>query len=358
MLFHSWKKKRPASAFRTFVVCCAVLFLHVWTTSAFAADGTASRTGPPAKIAVFDFENFSNDGTVINDLMPLVRQWLVTHGYEVVDEKLLAQFLIKERVRSTAYVSTRLVAKMKQALGVEAVLVGAVHEFSTDGMPRIGMSARLIGGSRDNIVWAGFASAAGDDFSRILGLGTLWEMSQLAPRVVDMMMKTFSTVPFQREIESTYRVAVMPFLNKSGKRDVGMLATTLFLVSLSRSAVFVPVEFGDVRESMVRSLIRSRGQLDYKDIAAVAAMLNVDAILVGTVDSYSDGMQNNAPPQVTVTGRLIDARKKRILWYESMYLGGDDRVKILDFGRIRTVDKVAYTAIEKLTRDMEKTKWQ
>lgn len=347
-----------ASPARELLFICAVLVLLCGAMPAHADNTLAERAGSQMKIAVFDFENFSNDGSAVFGVMPLVRQWLVSHGYDVVDEEQLAKFLIKERVRSTAYVSTQLVGKMKQALGVGAVLVGAVHECSTLGMPRIGMSARLVGGSRENIIWAGFASASGDDFTKILGLGTLEYMDLLAPRVVDMMMKTFSTVPLQRHVESTYRVAVMPFLNKSGKRDIGMAATTMFLVALSRSDEFVPVEFGDVREAIVRLSIRSKGQLDYKGISDVAAMLKVDAILVGTVDTYQDGSQNNSPPQATVTGRLIDARQKRILWYNSIHLGGDDRVKFLDFGRIRTVDRVAYTAIEKLARDMEKTKWQ
>ena len=117
------------------------------------------------------------------------------------------------------------------------------------------------------------------------------------------------------------------------------------------------MEYGYVRRSIVDLRVRYRGELDYGNIKALSESLGADGILVGTVESYSDGVETKSPPEVSVTARLLDAGKNRILWYNHFSLNGDDLIRVLDFGKIRSVDKVAYKAVSELVETMETANW-
>jgi TolB-like protein len=79
---------------------------------------------------------------------------------------------------------------------------------------------------------------------------------------------------------------------------------------------------------------------------------------VGTVEFYSDGLDTSSPPEVAISARLINTRKNRIVWSDSVQLSGDEDIVVFDWGRIRSVDNVAYRIVTKLIQRMATTKWQ
>ncbi|GBE36625.1 peptidoglycan-associated lipoprotein precursor [bacterium BMS3Bbin07] len=239
-------------------------------------------------------------------------------------------------------------------MNVKAVLLGSVNLFLRGENPGIGFSARLVDSSNGLILWADYASATGDDFTKILGLGRIKTLDKLLPRVTDRLLASFTTMPSRKETEHTYRIAVMPFRNNSGVRDAGMIATYMFLVELFKNPVFEPVEFGEVRRAVVDLSVRERGELDYRYVKALSKSLWVDGFLVGTVELYSDGLNTASPPEVSIAARIVDARKSRLLWCDSSQLRGDDNIIVLDWGRIRSVDKVAFRVVSKLVKRAEK----
>ncbi|RPI37839.1 MAG: hypothetical protein EHM54_02125 [Nitrospiraceae bacterium] len=310
------------------------------------------------KIAIFEFENLSESDDALAYVMPAVAKLMAGSGFDLLDEKSLDGFLLKERVRTTSYISGGLARQIGKELGVAAVLLGTVYTFSMDSNPRFGLSARLVDSATGAIIWADYASATGEDFTQLLGLGRVYSMEELLPKVMERLFASFSAEPPFKEPESSYRIAVMPFLNKSEVRGIGMLPTYLFMVELFRNPLYVPVEFGEVRNAIVNARIRERGEVDYKSIGELSRFLNVDGILVGTVDHYSDGLDKGAAPEVVISARLINARNNRILWCGSYQMDGDDDISVLDFGKIRSVDKVADRAISQLIKNMEKTEWK
>ena len=68
-------------------------------------------------------------------------------------------------------------------------------------------------------------------------------------------------------------------------------------------------------------------------------------------------MLHYTPPDIMISARLLDARDNRILWYNSRQLNGDDKIKVLDWGKIRSADKVAYSAVSELVENMETARW-
>ncbi len=306
------------------------------------------------RIALFPFVNLSEDRDALRYVMPVLRTRLEGKGFDVVDEDSLNRFLLKERVRATGYISRDMARKIEKELNVKAVLLGSVNLFSRGKNPEVGFSARLIDSSNGLILWADNASATGDDFTAILGLGRIKTMDNLLPRVADRLLASFTAMSSRKETGHTYRIAVMPFRNNSGLSDAGMIATYMFLVELFKNPGFEPVEYGEVRRAVVDLRVRERGELDYKDIKAMSKSLLVDGFLVGTVELYSDGSNESSPPEVSISARIVDARKNRILWCGSCQIGGNDNIIVLDWGRIRSVDKVASRVVSKLVTRAEK----
>jgi len=132
----------------------------------------------------------------------------------------------------------------------------------------------------------------------------------------------------------------------------------MFLCDLLKQKGFEPVDYGDIRRLIVDLRVRSRGELDYRNIKSFLEGINVDGIIVGTVELYSDGLDTSSPPEVAISARLINAREDRIIWSDSVEVKGDQDIIVLDWGRIRAVDSVAYEVVKKLIRKMEKAKWQ
>jgi TolB-like protein len=320
--------------------------------------GDAAQQSDKIRIALFPLENLTDDKNAVIDIMPVLKSQLERKGLEIVDDDSLTKFLLKERVRSTGYVFRDIVQKMGKELNVKATLIGSITSYDPLKNPQAGIVARLIDSSSGVVLWANQASATGEDFTKILGLGTVKTMDRLIPIVVDRLLSSFSTSLPHKEKELTHRIAVMPFQNKSKHKDAGMVVTYMFLGEVFKHAGYEPVEYGEIRRLTLDHRIRHRGELDYKNIEGLSEALGVDGIVVGTVELFSDGLDTSSPPEVAISARLINARKSRILWSESIQVKGDEGVIALDWGRIRAIDSVANKAVTKLIQQMEKTKWQ
>jgi TolB-like protein len=355
--------------FLLFILC----FLFCAISSSYAAQLSNSPSSPFTKegqweiiaqggergladIAIFPFVNFSEDKNAVTFVMPLLRVRLEAKGIRILNEESLNRFLLKNRVRATGYISKDMARKLREELNVEAVLVGSINSFYPWENPQIGFSVRLIDTSDGTIIWANHAAATGEDFTGILGLGRIKTMDRLASKVLDKLLDSFGSAPPHKERESTYRIAVMPFQNKSKTKDAAMIATYMFIVDLFKSKIFEPLLYGDVRRLVVNLRVRSKGEIDYKNLKEISESSGVDGILVGTVELYKEG-EGTAPPEAVISARLINARTDRILWYDSYQYRGDDGIFILDWGRIRSAENVAYKAVSELVKEMDKVKW-
>lgn len=316
-----------------------------------------NKNDPAVRIAIFPFENFSDDKDALPKIIPVIRSRLEKKGIEIIDGDGLDKILLRERIRYRGYIPRGLARKIRAELNVNAILIGAVSSFYAGADPVIGLSARLVDSSSGYILWANQATAAGGDFSKILDLGKITSIDKLIPRVVDRLLADFTTAPPQKETEAPYRIAVMPFQNKSKAREAGIIVTYMTLTELSRNKRFMPVEYGDIRQSIIDARIRRRGEIDYKSMDEMSKSLGVDGFLIGTVEAYPEKYDPLFPPEVAINIRLVDAHKKKILWYDSHQLNGDDNIFILDWGKMRTADQVAYKVISTLIKKMENARW-
>lgn len=309
------------------------------------------------KIALLPFENFSGDKSALDHIMPSIRSRLESKGFSVADDARVDAFLLKERIRSTGHIAREAAQKMGQEMDVVCIMVGSVNSFAGGSNPVVGLSARVVRTSDGSIVWANHASFTGEDFTKVLELGTIREIEKLAEKTVDALLNPLSVVAPEKEKESAYRIAVMPFDNDSGRDYAGMIATYLFISQLFKNRKFDPAEFGEVRRLMVDMRIRGKGELDRRNSHSITETAGVDGVVVGAVESYREE-RGNMPPEASICARLIDARKNRIVWSDCREWRGDDGIVVLDWGRLRSADAVASKAISKLVKGMEKVKWQ
>jgi len=334
------------------------LFFILFSLLFSVYEGYAAQPSQKIKIALFPFENLTDDKTALEQIMPVLKGQLEAKGLEVVDENSLNKFLLKERIRSIGYISKDIAQKIGRELNVKAILVGSINSFYPQKNPQVGLLARLIDSTDGSILWANQASATGEDFTKILGLGTVTDMDRLISIVTDRLLTSFNITSPHKEKELTHRIAVMPFQNKSRHKDAGMIATYMFLVELFKNKGFEPLEYGEIRRLIVDLRVRNRGELDYNSIKALSENLGVEGVLVGTVESYSDGLDTSSPPEVAISARLINTRKNRIVWSDSVQLNGDEGIVVLDWGRIRSIDSVADRVVTKLIQRMATAKWQ
>ena len=336
-------------------LCLLPVFIGFFMFSQGA--GFAGSAEGKERIALLPFENFTEDANALKDLMPKIRNRLEDKGFMVIDEAILNAFLLRERIRTTGCIGREAASKMGRELDVRGIVIGSVNSFSNGENPMVGLSARLVRAADCGVLWANKAAFTGEDFTTILELGTIREIGQLTDRVLDMLFNSLAAYPLKKEGGKTYKIAVIPFKNDSKRDNAGMIASYLFLSALSKNRMFEPVEFGEVRRFMVENRIRGKGELDYTNKDTLAEMTGVDGILVGTVESYSEE-RGNMPPEASISARLIDARKNRILWSNRYEYRGDDDIVMLDWGRIRSAENVAYKILSKIVEDMETVIWK
>ncbi len=341
----------PATLISSAIVLCLTFFA---ANTVFAAQKAVK-----ARIAVFPFENLSEDKDAPERVMPVIAKKLREIGVEVVDGKVVEDFLVQEMARFTGNISRDLARKAEAGMNVSGILVGSIMESSTNenDNPVVSFSARLVDASSGSLLWANYSSARGSDFAGILGLGKVTTMEELVPKAVDRLLRSFSTEPPRQRGKQRYKIAVMPFQNKSGVRNVSMTATYMFMAELFRNPDFDVIEYGELWEKIVELRVRYRGELDYRTLETLADSLGVDGILVGTVELYSSGVGTSSPPKVEISARLIDARIKGILWTETYQLSGEKTMIAFSWDETNPVDRVAFQVVTKLTKNMERALW-
>ena len=305
------------------------------------------------KIALLPFDNFSNNNDALDTVMPLLMVQLESMGHDVLGYEEVDAYLCERRIRQSSFISREIATELGSDKMVNTVMAGAVLTFSSGENPKIGILARLLDIMTGNIIWSDFVSLTGEDFTKVLGLGTIKSIDLLLPRALDRLFVNFENTTPNLSSNNKYKIAVLPFKNESEHRHAGMIITHLFQNELANNPMFVPVDFGDIRQNIINLRIGRKGEIDYNNLQALSKSLGVDVVLTGTVEEYRSGQAYSSPPSVTISARLLDSRRNRILWYDNLQLDGEENIIALDWGRLRSADKVAYGAVSGLVDNIK-----
>ena len=150
------------------------------------------------------------------------------------------------------------------------------------------------------------------------------------------------------------KVAVFPFYNNTNVPEASNVVTGAFIASLLEKAIF-HVEFpGNVRSFLVSERIVVRTGVDLETIKLMGKRLGVDAVVLGRVEEYIGAQEATRAvvPVVSVSTRIVDARTGKILFMAKHRRTGDDYIKVLDFGKIRSAGELTKKMVAEIIETM------
>ncbi len=119
------------------------------------------------------------------------------------------------------------------------------------------------------------------------------------------------------------KVAVMPFDNLTNEKYADQIVRQLVISEFLASG-FIDVVFpGEVQKVINELDIKSVSSLSKQQISALGKALNVEAIIIGSVEEYGEvKMGNISAPQVTVSLMMADTGTSSIVWSITKTRGG------------------------------------
>jgi TolB-like protein len=208
-------------------------------------------------IAILPLENLTDDPEATAIVTEYLKRELKGKGWVLITETdTVEKFLAKRRIRYTGAVTRLTVREMGKVLGIDAVLVGSVTQFSAfKSNVTVGVSARLVSALDGSLVWAESLAYTTRDFEGLLGLGAITSLDELSAMVVrDLVMSIAERFfingatlsPFEIE-----RVAAYPAVGKGSER-IKLRVKVLPIIEEPKGIKAV-VEGNEVDLSMVRA---------------------------------------------------------------------------------------------------------
>jgi TolB-like protein len=334
-----------------------------------------------ARVALLPFENVSGHARSPAIMMPLLELALRERGYDVVDPQALEPFLFRRRIRATGKLSREQLSALGREFGVRLALVGSIDLFAdTPGNPQWGLSGRLLDTGNGAILWADAAGFTGDDFTGFLGLGTITSPDDLAAKVVEQLFQAApagegkagsagrdpAAKPRPRKVppgvfrdprmetDPPKRVAALPFENGTWRRGAALIVDDLMEVGLFQAGRFEVVDSGEVRRALQGLGLAFYGMIDLDSLGKVGEALGVDAVILGRVDEYNEGLRPGAStsPSVALDARMLDTKTGKILWMGYHAARGEDSQIVLEFGKIKSMVPLAMKVITELIATM------
>ena len=356
----------------------AVLALLAAFLSACAArQATPEATGPLTRLALFPLENLSGVTVPVKELTTAIESRVAASGVEVVSGDILSRFFAAHRVRYTAGLDSDTARAAREELGVDGVLVTTIETYNTVGSPRFALSMRVISVDDPPVIrWSDSESLAGDGSPGILALNIIPTRGKVEEKVLGKLMGSLGAflsgkpvphncpltaraspaVSFQSQAAEPgrhYSVAVLPFVNQTGRRSAGDLMALRFIQQLAASDRFSVVEPGVVRDEMLEYRIIMAGGVSLDTARTLLTLLKADLVLAGYVRRYEEGLGSSLNiPKVTFTIIALERKTERVLWQMTSAHEGMDGVFFYDAGRVETASeltcRMVRAAVEKM----------
>ena len=344
----------------------AFLLLSGCTLSKENINKATPTQGGKSFIAVLPVENLSGTNAPLKDIKGLLIRKLREKGFRTLDEETLEKFMTRNRIRYTGGIDKPLAQAFRKETETEGVLITSLELYSEVIPPKIALTARLVSSGDDPaILWIDGMGLAGDDSPGILELGLIEDPKALLEkgvgRLAESLREYFDKKSERDPIRSVkgkfrpkvsyrsddfdpgqkYSVAVVPFLNMSGRRNAGEILELEFIRSLKTFEQFDVIEPGVVRQQLLALRMITPEGISLADADALFATLNVDVILAADVNEYQDYQGVFGTPKVDFFAQLIERKSRRVVWSSVSHNRGDDGVFFFDRGSVNTAHAMA-----------------
>jgi len=150
------------------------------------------------------------------------------------------------------------------------------------------------------------------------------------------------------------KVAIFSFHNNTMIDEASKIVTGAFVSSLVKTKKF-KVEFpGNIKSFLVNERIIVRTGVDLDTIRRMGRRLGVDAVIMGRIEEFvgMEEKKRGVIPVVSICSRLVDVRTGKILWMAQHRRSGDDYIKVLDFGKVRSVGELTKKVVLEMIETM------
>jgi len=320
------------------------------------------------QVAILPVQNLSATRAPLNGIERKTHEIILGAGYQVFDDERLAEFLKKRRMRYTGGISSEIAKAMKDETGVDAVLVTSLLAYQEGGPPKFSLCCRLVTtGELPMVLWSDSIAFSGDEAPGLLDLGLIYDNERLQEKAIRFLgqslasarhrhtKKSFSHLgkdqakrygPRNRfrsaslEENVGYTIAVIPFLNLSGRKYAEHIMGLNFINRLLQYDNIIVVDPGMVRDELLRtrSIMIGGPSLAVADFFFAMEYPEVDLILSGKVFDYQDiaGI-----PKVDFSVQIFEKNSRQIVWNSRSFNQGDEGVYFFDVGRVYTTQRLA-----------------
>ncbi len=150
------------------------------------------------------------------------------------------------------------------------------------------------------------------------------------------------------------KVAIFSFHNNTMIAEASKIVRGAFVASLVKTKKF-NVEFpGNIKSFLVSERIIVRTGVDLDTIRRMGRRLGVDAVIMGRIEEFVgiEEKKKGVIPVVSISSRLVDVRTGKILWMAQHRRTGDDYIKVLDFGKVRSVGELTQKVVLEMIETM------
>ena len=327
---------------------------------------TAGRAQPPAVedgrtlIAILPVANLTG---LKLDPAPIEAAWraaLTARAVPLLDADRLRALMDAHRVRYTGGLAPDLAAWFRDEAGVTGVLVTVVERWNASESPSIALTSRVVStGAQPGILWVDSEGATGEDHPGFLDLGVVTDPAVILDRTVGKLAASLAATLSGATVKESgprrrfdprkefrhpdgllgstpARIAVLPFTNRTARRNAGDLVALHFVHQLAVRQEFEVVEPGVVRDILLRMRIIPEGGIAFSQAELLKELLGADLVLTGDVLDYIDAESVDQAPVVDFMTQLLDAGRRRVVWSSFNHNTGVDRVWFFNDGWIRT----------------------
>lgn len=277
------------------------------------------------------------------------RKVLTKHGFELVSEDSVAHLLRDLRIRNTAVPSGNELRALADSLDTELVLVGTIHQFTTEeNYTEVTLSARMIRAADATMLWTNWITVTGGGEAALLSKPVYENDSHLAKVATRKLLKgarssSKSGQRFVTEIRTPRagndsslpfrRLAVIPPTNESTEEHAGEMTGDLLVTELVRRG-FMVAEPGAVRSIMLQCDDLRHGQTVEAVSRVLADSLGVDIVLTGSISALTDSRNAmiGVTPEISMELRMIDAHTSTLVWAKSFSRAGDQGFSLFKIG--------------------------
>jgi TolB-like protein len=156
--------------------------------------------------------------------------------------------------------------------------------------------------------------------------------------------------PFYVDKNNIYevrKVAVFPFRNLSKNPHAREIVTQIFLAELSKKGRFEPEELGNVIDFMVEQKIRVGVNISKPGLFLLKRRYKIDAVIFGDILVFE---QKGETPYISLSVRMVKIDTDKIVWKANIERNGDDYIKILNIGQIRSLNQLTSVVVRELMK--------